>query len=417
MTKRFSLFLGIILAFAAQAAMMERPGGIKIGQRMTLRPYVSVEATYDSNVDQQQDGEYDIAWYVNPHLDLTYQGDNFTGGLSAFYGYRYYTRNVRQEDEQNYGESLNLAWTTSSKGEKGWTVLLTEQFQKMNADDDMRNTNGRGMWRDRYQFDIQGAIQRRFNEKIHADVNASYYYLDYDNSDQQFMNLYGWQRYTVGAEAGYVLSPWTDFIVAGSYQGYMQDNSEDLSGLAEQYGTRDRYSRNSQGWSLQGGIQSHLTEKITYRLLAGWSRFEYSDGLFTDDGFTYSASANWKINETWTTMARAESYYMPSEREFGSANRVDMVSWGIGHTMIRGKLNATFDIAYRRETRVCNDISTYDYDENILSARLGLNYWINRFLAVYLRGEYQGSIFGGDTGGMERDYNRFRASLGFTLTY
>ena len=33
------------LATAAVAETMDRPGGIRIGQRQTLRPYVSVSAT------------------------------------------------------------------------------------------------------------------------------------------------------------------------------------------------------------------------------------------------------------------------------------------------------------------------------------------------------------------------------------
>lgn len=401
----------------AQAGHQDRPQGIKIGERLTLRPYVSFDFTYDSNETQQPEAESNTSWYINPHLDLTYRSEHFNGEVGLFYGYRAYNKHARNVDGQDYGENVRLAWTTAGKDEKGWTILLNERFQKINEDDDMQNINGRGLWRDRREFSIDGAIQRRFTDKLHADINGSYYYLDYDNDGEKYMNLYGWQRLVAGAEVGYAASRWTDIILAGSYQSYTQDNSDDLSGFSRDYGTQDRYSRESQGFSVQGGLQSYLTEKITYRLLAGWSRFSYAGGESMDDGFTYSASANWRITDTWHTMLLAESCYQPSEREFGSANRVDSVSWGLAHSMIRGKLNATFDAAYRRETRVYTDASAWDYDEDIISFRLGLDYTINRYLAVYARGEYMRGMFDGDLGGEDRDYDAFRVTVGFRLQY
>lgn len=409
--------LTAMVATCAVADIIDRPSGIKIGQRMTLKPYVAFEYTYDSNVDSQPDGEDDSSWRINPHLDLTYRAENFEVDLNMFYGYRAYTKNVRNINEHEYGEDLRLAWSNAAKGEKGWSVLLTERFQKVNADDDMQNNNGRGLWRDRRTFQINGSVERRFNEKWHANINGNYYYLDYDNDGDRYMNLYGWQRMLGGIEAGYAASRWTDIVLSANYQSYTQDNSDDLSGYSDAYGTRHKYDRESQGFSVMGGVQSFATDRISYRVLAGWSRFEYAGGAATDDGFTYSISGNWKISDTWTTMLLAQSYYQPSEREFGSANRVDSVSWGIAHTMIRGKLNATFDVAYRRETRSYNDASAWDYDEDILSGRLGLDYTLNRFFAIYARGEYQGCWFDGDLGGIDRDYNRFRLSVGFRLQY
>jgi len=403
-------------ATVALAEMADRPQGIKIGERLTLKPYVSFDFTFDSNPDQQPDAENNTCWFINPHLDLTYRSERFNADVGMFYGYRAYSEYTRQESGSDYGENVRLAWTTSARDEKGWTVLLNERFQKVTEDDDMQNDNGRGLWRDRVEFNIDGAVERRFTDKVHGNVNASYYYLDYDNDGAKYMNLYGWQRMVIGAELGYALSTWTDLLIAGSYQGYTQDCADDLSDQAQYYGTQHRYARESDGYTIQGGLQSFATERITYRLLAGWSRFSFAD-VYEDDGFTYSASANWKITDTWNTMLLAQSYYQPSEREYGSANRVDSVSWGLSHTMIRGKLRGTLDAAYRRETRSCTDASAWDYDEDIFSFRLGFDYTVNRFLALFLRGEYQKAMFDGDLGGIDRDYDRFRATLGFRLQY
>ena len=415
---RTAVLLGVLVSGCMlQAEVLDRPQGIKVGQRLTLRPYVSFDFTYDSNGDQQNDAESETSWFINPHLDVNYKSDRFNADLGLFYGYRAYDSYSRQLNGHDYGENLQLSWTSAGKNEKGWTVLLNERYQRVSEDDNMQNNNGRGLWRQRGEFSIDGAVERRISEKLHASISGSYYYLDYDNDGQKYMNLYGWQRLTAGAEVGYAASRWTDFLLAGSYQSYVQDNSHDLSHYSDLYGTRNRYARESDGYSVQAGLQSHATERISYRALAGWSRFNYSRGESTSDGFIYSLSANWKISDTWNTMLLAESYYQPSETEYGSANRVDSISWGLAHSMIRNKLNATFDVAYRRETCVYNDASTYDYDEDIFSFRLGLDYTINRFLAIYARGEYQACLFDGDMGGVERDYDRFRVSVGFRLQY
>lgn len=407
----------IMIAMMAQAEMADRPQGIKIGQRMTLRPYVNFDFTWDSNQDQQSDAENNSSWCINPHLNLNYKAEHFNFDLGLFYGYRAYNQYSRSLNSHDYGEDGKFAWTTSGRDEKGWSILIGERFQKISEDDDMQNNNGRGLWRERRQINVDGAIEHRFNEKVHADINGRYYYLDYDNDGERYMNLYGWQQLSAGAEIGYVLSKWADLILSGSYSSYTQDNEYDLSGNSAFYGTQDLYSRESTGWTVQGGFQSAVTEKISYRLLVGYSNFSYSDGMADVGGLTYSASANWRITDTWHTMLMASSYYQPSEREYGSANRTDSISWGLAHSMVRNKLNATFDISYRRETREYSDKSAWEYDEDYVAFRLGLDYTINRYLAIYARGEYQKCFFDGDMGGIDRDYDRFRVSVGFRLQY
>ena len=345
-------------------------------------------------------------------MNLTYNAETWNLTAGVFYRYLAYSKYVRSLNENNYGENVTFNWSSSQGGTKGWSLMLTERYQKICEDDDLTRNNGYGLWRDRQEFNVGAVLQRRFNDRFHGDINASYYYLDYDNDPRRYAALYGWDRWTVGVEAGYAMSKWMDLLVAGSYQGYTQDNGNDLTG----YG-KSRYSDDSKGWTVHGGFGSYFTERISYRVMTGWSQFEYSDGADDINGWTYSVSGNWKMSDTWNMMLLATSYYQPSEREYGCANRVDSISWGIGHSMIRGKLRAKFDIAYRRETREYSSQGTWDYDEDILSTRFGLDYTINRFLAVYGRLEYQGCWFSDDVGYYDRDYNRLRGTIGFRLTY
>ena len=406
----------VLLAATAGAEMMDRPAGIKIGQRMTLKPYVSASASYDSNVgSRNEEKEGDVMWTVNPGLGLTYNAENWALQLDAYYAYHAYCRNERTTDYNNhsYGENLRWNWSDSKGGEKGWSLMLTESFQQVTMADDM-TYNGGTYNADRQQFNVAGGVQRRFNEHWHTDLDAGYYWLNYDNDNKMNASLYGWQRWTAGLAAGFAPSPWTDFIIAGSYQGYEQDNA----GRYVSSGRSRNISSSSDGWTLQGGIGSYATERISYRLLAGWSRFNYGNGAKKDNGFIYSASGNWKISDTLSTMLLASSYYQPSEREYASAARVDSVSWGLAKSFIRGKLVGTLDAVYRHETHKHVDTSSGNYDIDVVTGRIGLTYTLNRFFSFFTYGEYQNSwnSHSGDRGGAY-DYDRWLLTAGVRLTY
>lgn len=170
-----------------------------------------------------------------------------------------------------------------------------------------------------------------------------------------------------------------------------------------------------------GGVGTHMTEKLSYRLLAGWSRFEYGDGASNLDGWTYQGSADWQIDaaNTFHVMALASSYYQPSEREYGSAMLVHNVSFGVAKSFIKNKLRATADVAYRRESREYYEYDADNYDEDIWTARLTLSYRINRLLEVYGRVEYQTEEAAGNNSvrGNVYDYDRWRGTIGLRMTW
>lgn len=407
------------LASAAVAAdgEMSRPQGIKVGEHMTLRPYVALSFTYDSNVDQMKHSDDGSQWIVNPGLDVTYRGDNWSVEGAVWYQYHAYNNYSSQLDQSNYGEHLKAAWTNSKQDEKGWSLMFTERFQQINQDDDLRTNNGRGIGRDRKEFTADGVIERRVNEYIHGSLLANYYYLDYDNNVDKYAALYGWKRTVAGGEIGYAPTKWTDFILHANYQWYTQDNDFDRD-IRETESRGRRIGSDSKGWSVMGGIATHATEKITYRLLAGWSRFEYGDGVKDFDGWTYQVSANWKFSDTLNFMLLGSSYYQPSEREYGNCIKVNTLSFGAGKSLVRGKLTATADLAYRNESHEYSEYDEDDYDENIWTLRFRLNYILNRYFTVFGGVEYQTEeTSGGGIRGHEYDYDRWRGTLGVRLTY
>lgn len=397
-----------VCAFAATAEMMDRPTGIKIGQRMTLRPYVSLSAAYDSNVgSKRSNAKGDVLWNINPGFTLDYTQEKWSLLLTANYTYHTYTKSRNDKyNEHAYGESLRWNWIDGDEVGKGWSMIIAESYRRVTMADDFDLNDGRAYNGDRGQFDINGGIQRRFNENWHANVYGGYYNLDYDNDTDKGNGLYGWQRWNASADIGFAPSRWTDFIAMIGYQGYNQDNAATVNGT--------HVGRRSEGYTAQLGIGSFATERISYRLLAGWSRFEYGNAS-NNDGFIYTGTLNWKISDTLQTMLVATSYYQPSEREIASASRVDSVSWGLHKSLVRGTLNATLDMTYRHENieRAYSSNSSRDYDVDVLSGRIGLNYTLNRFLTLFTYGEYLRSW---DDSGLY-DYDRWRVTGGVRLTY
>ena len=423
--KKILLTIALTSALFAQAEVMDRPSGFKIGQRMTVRPYVSMAYTYDSNVNSRPGhGTSGSSWVISPGFSAEYKAENWNLKGGAYYQYHAYSKNSNNLNSDSYGQNLGFNWANSRPDERGWSLILRESFAQISQDDDMSNHNGRGVGRDRKQFQFSAGLQRRITERWHADVEGTYYYLDYDNNNNKYAPMYGWRRWTAGGQIGYAASKWTDFIVAANYQNYRQDNHverkrpngtswEDTSG-----GARGRhYDPESKGWTIQAGIGTHATERISYRLTGGWSFFEFGGGAKDVSGFSYQASSSWQMTDRWTMMMLASSYFQPSEQEYGGVVNVHNASWGVGHSMIRGKLNTTFDLNYRHESREYTEYYASEYDQDIFTGRIGLNYTINRFIVAFTNLEYQKDWIGGNQYKSSYDYDRWRLTVGLRLTY
>ena len=135
------------LAAVASAEVMDRPKGIEIGEHLTLRPYVSLSYTYDSNVDSTKHSKAGNQWVVNPGLGAEYLSENWKVSGAVWYQYHAYNRYSRQLNTSSYGEFLKLDWADSLPNERGWRVMFNERFQQISQDDDMSNDKGRGVGR------------------------------------------------------------------------------------------------------------------------------------------------------------------------------------------------------------------------------------------------------------------------------
>ena len=86
----FSLASVATVAMAASGEVMDRPQGIPVGERLTLRPYVSLSYTYDSNVDSTKHSKNGSQWTVNPGLGAEYLSENWKVQGAVWYEYHAY---------------------------------------------------------------------------------------------------------------------------------------------------------------------------------------------------------------------------------------------------------------------------------------------------------------------------------------
>ena len=421
MSKSLLVGLTVAASVVAQAGNMDRPTGIKIGERLTLRPYVSLSYTFDSNVDQGRHSSKKAgsSWSIAPKLGFDYKGENWNVAGSAFYQYHAYANYPHKLNNGSWGENMSIDWTTEDAEGRGWAFRLSEDIHRYSQDDDMTETHGRGIWRDRINLTGNAAIERRFTERLHAALTGSIYWLDYDNDENAYAPLYGWSRWTAGANVGYMISPKSDVYIAGNYQGYLQDNHKRRSYGGSGDEKTGNVANQSKGVSVHVGVQTRATERFSYNVSAGWSRFEYAEGLSSNDGFTYSAAGQWKLSDTLNLMGSASSYYQPSEREYGAALKCYTASVGLGKSFVRGKLSATADLSWRLEDHVYATYRDDDYNENIWALRLGLNYTLNKYLGFFGSAEYQTEQSSGSdaTRNNAYDFERWRLSLGVNITY
>jgi len=403
--------MGAVGAFAAgetSGSVADKPEGFRFfGQHLTIKPYVSLSYSYDSNVDTTKHSADDNIFLVEPGVDFIWRADNWSLTGTLFYRYNYYCEYSDTMDENSYGESLRYAWTTSSADSRGWSLLLSERYAFISQSDDLGSKDGRGIWRDREHFDAAGALERRFTDRWHADVSGQYDWIDYHNDSTKYAPLYGWSEWAGGLEAGYTLSPWTDFLIAGGYSHYLQKGSE---------GYDAHYSNESESWSVQGGLGSRATEKISYRALVGASWLNYGGHSGTDSGWTYSLSGNWRVSRQFQVSMIGSSYYQPDERYLGSASKVYTLSAGCSYLTFGDRVTFTANVAYRHNQNVFNDYSAGGgdgEDEDTVAYRLGATYTLNRWMSFFGHISYEDEF----CDNKDWEYDRFRGTLGVRFHY
>ena len=411
-----SAFLFVSTVIAQQGVTkpqtVSRPTGFRFfNQHLTIKPYVSLSYTYDSNIDSDSSNEDDSVFAVNPAVDFEWHGAKWMLVGNIWYRHRYFCEFNDQMGENSYGESLQYRYSSSAQNAKGWSLMLSERYAFINQSDDLDSQGGRGIWRDRQTLDVTGVLERRFTERWHMDIQGQYSWLDYDNQTGRYAPLFGWSQYSAGAQLGYAASKWTDLLVAAGYSRYDQDiDYNDIR-------TSRSYTEQSDAYSIQGGVGTRATERISYRALMGASWFDYGGGGYTDCGWTYTLSANWRVHRQVQLSLLGSSYYQPSDQYIGQAEKIYNLSAGVSYLTLGDRLNLSANLMWRfNETCYADSVYTsrYKYDRTHLSARFAADYLLNRWTSIFAHVIWDDEST--DTNSYY-DYNRIRGVFGVRLHY
>ena len=402
--------LGFSVLALAAASAQARPGdNIRFADgSIVLKPYVSLTYSYDSNSSSTKHSRDDSVFAVRPGLDFNWNRPdrefNLNGGV--WYGYNSYVHQHR-DSHSSIGQTLNLTKDFIDDWGNRWSLRLGEQYRKINANDTITGDDGNGIWRDRETFIFSGALSHRL-KRFHWGVHGQFSWLDYGNDATKYQKLYGWKSWSAGGELGWMFSRWTDALLTGSYSKYDQERKIGS-------GTARAYSGNSETWTLQAGIGSHLpdSEKISYRALVGASRHEYGRNN-NDTSWTYQLNFNWRFAPKWAFSLRGTSYYQPSEYSYGQSSRTYTLGAGLNYAQT-DKLRWTADLLYRKERSVASDYRVAAFDHNYLHARIGVYYSLTKWAQVHGSVAYVTRMSSDDRD--NRDYDRFRGTLGLTFMY
>jgi len=400
---------GVLLPFGVEAQVASQ--GLKLGN-LTLRPYVGLDYSYDSNIIFDHNEYGDSIIRINPGLDLKYQGNEWGALANAWYSHSWYTK-YDVKDYDRWGERVSIYRESA----KGWRFVVGQGYTESDQNDSLQLDGGDGVWRNRLQFDANAALSYAINERLGATISAQFTDMWYGNSTE-YLPLYGWMNWSVGLEVAHRLTERTSLVLAGTYQEYY--SGESLFGSNIKNARDDwRFSNKSEGYSLMGGIASRLTERVRYRALVGASLYDYAGEQSYAP--SYSLDATWVVNNRLALTAAGAGYYQPSERSYYQRKTIYSLSAGATYKPLK-RLQFTLDGIYRGEDNETLDkYSGYsvDYMRNQYTARLRASYQLQKYVSVFASGEYtiqevNRSVMANYA---KDDWHRYLLTVGLMLRY
>lgn len=399
--KKVHLALAAVLAASATSYAAVGPQGIRLfGRRMTIKPYVSVSATYDSNIDTTKHGTDDTIVSANAGASFNIlQGDRWSVNGNVWYRFHSYSKHHETNNKDSYGASISGSWQNSDVMSRGWSLSGAFHYTHSLQADSLLSGEGRGIWRDREAMGVSAAVERRFSGVLHGNLSASYNWLDYHRSTG-YAPLYGHSTYSVGAGIGAALTRLTDISLNGSWS-HSKQKGTDVTG------------NSSSSYSIMAGLGSRATKRINYSLMAGMSAAKWGGHNNVNKSFTYSASAGWRVTKHWNISLAGSSFYRPSETFAENDTKNYTMSIGTSYLTLGERVTVTGDISYRYEDVVYSG-NGLGGDEQILSFRLGASYTFNRWVSCYINFATEEEWY--EHGG-RMDYDRYRIEAGMTFHY
>ena len=210
----------------------------------------------------------------------------------------------------------------------------------------------------RLEISIEGAVEHNIFEDVDLVGGGQQ-----NNSDRNFTEYEGTLR------VGYDISPKLQPFVRTGYSVRRHEQDIDDNGLR----------RDSDGISVEAGVEIGITSMLTGELAVGYVRRDFDDGALNDiDGVTFDGSLLWRPSEITTVT-------------FTASTEVEETGTGTLSGSIERRLGVAINHELRRNLMVggsvdytLEDFTGGSLEEETLFLALGLTYQLNRSVALRL---------------------------------
>ena len=370
---------------AKQDSVMERPRplydplGIPIGgdasdpgSPFIFLPRLETDFGWESNVyreDTNENPEDDFFVRSQATLALRSQFEVHSFGLSARGAIKRYfqeTNNDWNEAEILASGTLSISeeFSVSTRAGSGFFHEERDDPDAPGADDNVNQ-----FWRHLaflsanftpgdFLLRVEGGGER-FNYRDNGGIN---------NDDRDYNN------YVVRTRVGYTLLPGITAFVEPEYNWRVYDQTFDDNG----------FERDSEGWSVIGGVTYDLTGVAFLEIGAGYFEQDYDDPNFADsNGWTGTALLTWNPTEVMTITGELTRGVRETTLN-GVSGVVDTTTGlGLDYEITEQLLwNSKADYTWQ-------DFKSSSREDQLLHGRGGLIYLMNEYIETGLSYEYQ----------------------------
>jgi len=356
-----------------------KPLGIRAGTFM-LHPGVELAAEWSDNVfyssfDEQSDTIYHVRPYVT--AQSTWSRHSLTVRLAAdFAFYNNYSFRNYQDYFLNIAGRLDVK--TRSSFDYNLDVMrlhegLNDRAAQQGVDPTIYHLLGAGLG-----FDHQ------FN-RLDVTVRYSYINLDFDNNigfDGEVIDNHDRNRHSniFDVQLGYQAMTEMQWFVGGNWTQVSYQQEFDRNGLA----------RSSDGYNLRGGVRMGITEVLNGDLFVSYHDMSYDDPTLPNvSGWSLGAALTWQPTLLTTVRGSIVSDVQQTTYEYASGYLGPLYALRVDHELLRD-LQLSAKLSYRKNdyTLVADAPSNARRYDNVWSAGIGANYFINRSMYLSLSYDY-----------------------------
>ncbi len=441
------LFYATILAtFTVTSLQMARGAeetGIWLG-RVNISPTLSASVFYDNNPDEVNkarkrvmeetiDERYNkrryedstVGFNIRPGLLINVPGNSWSlsGGVHYLY----------ERDDSDYSRkpkdwSENLTLRGKTDGETSWSIgqslskLSYQEYDEFSQDD-------------RLAIGVHGGLGKQWTDKTRTTLGLTFRRVDYDDD-----LLYDTDAYRINLSFDHRLTDKSYGILslAAGFNRADYSSVPELEGRARRSNGKSDFSQ----YSLQAGVGSRATDKITYRALIGMAMLvpDYKEERLDDNttsgksyndneyDLSYDLSANWQATDRITVSVAGRSLYESSEDVRNSAVQTYTLSCNASYRLLR-RWRLGGGVSYRREEYIrkvassSDPESRYGYmgtevngrkrDDDQVNLHANVTFGLNRYASLFANGLY--SMTSSSIEAFE--FDRYRLSAGIALQY